>query len=184
MGRRPGNSARTQSVQPMALAPRFTRRLGTGRWDRATSCEVVARLTAVAAAAFSRARAHPDNQDPGYPRRSLGPSSGHRVPRRPPSKISAPATPEPLSAYAWASPLARFIGMASTVSHGAVPVVERNNARRSLPIKQESEIEHMADLEMNQEEKVIFEHRVHVRIDPVLNVRLYRQPFGDRHAIG
>jgi hypothetical protein len=157
----------------------------TDGWHRpffSTSCEVGARLTA--AAAFSQERAHPDNQGLGYPHRSLGPSFGRRAPRRRPSKISAPATPELLSAYAWASPLARFIGMASTVSEGAVPVVTPNNARQLSPMEQGSEIEHMADLEMNQEKKIIFEHRVHVRIDPVLNVRLYRQPLGDRDAIG
>jgi hypothetical protein len=152
---------------------------------RNTSCAMVAALmAAVAVAAACSAAAHPDNQDRCCPHRSLAPSFVHRVPRRWLPKISAPAPPERPSAYAWTSPLARFVGKASTSSANPVRIVERNNTRQSLPIEQGSEIEHMADLEMDQEKQVIFEHRIHVRIDPVLNVRLYRQPPCDRHAIG
>jgi hypothetical protein len=43
---------------------------------------------------------------------------------------------------------------------------------------------YMADLEMNQEQKIILENRIHVGVDPVLEVGLYRQPPVDRCSIG
>src|ERR1700728_1303741 len=55
---------------------------------------------------------------------------------------------------------------------------------RSGTTTSRSETKNVAEFEMHNEQQIILQHWIHVRVDPVLDVRLYRQPSSDRRTVG
>jgi hypothetical protein len=130
--------APSRKAKPARMPPRcFLERLGAKSCNElfpaiyeAAAKELTARPSWVVAC--WKARAHPDNQDRHFRRRSPVPSFVHHVP--PPVLQKKPMLPMPerRSVYSWTSPFFRTIGMVANSNPGLLSVVEASNINLSV----------------------------------------------------